>query len=504
MSKLLRKSVSVFIAFAIVLSCFAGINVFAEEETCPYIYIHGFMAQDIIADKNDSESEVLWPPEGSDILDTVKQCLPDLLKFLVTRNYRKLGDAIIGPAAELLSKANLDINGEPSDGSGVYFAYPPASSITKSSHLKFRYDWRLDPIELASQLNDYIEYVVRASGSEQVVIECHSFGGIVAETYLQLYGGDRIKSVCYNTTAIYGETYTGELMSGVLYIDPDAVTEYIRGMLSENERAELIGMLLDVMNDAGVTDDLSSILNGIVENLGDELKKEILLPMFAGWLSIWAMIPDDYVDASIDYVFNELYKDDGLDHSGLREKVDNYNEMIRPFKTETLLAQNETANVYVVSRYGYATVPLTEKWKLMTDTVVDTAFSSMGGTCADYGSAFADDFVSRCDPAYLNVDKTVYAATCLFPDQTWFVRDLTHAKSPSSLENFMSALLYYDGQADINTFAEYPQYLVYDYADGSLSPDEGTPAAEKTFFEKLFDFYRMILRFFRRIIDFIF
>ncbi len=502
MSRFLRTIVSLAVALAVIISCTTASFSYENEETCPYIYVHGFMAKDIIADKNNPDSETVWPPASDKILDTVKECLPALLRFLVDRNYEKLGEAIIDPVNELLSGANLDNSGDASNGSGVYFEYPPAEFITPSSHLNFRYDWRLDPIELAAQLNDFIDYVLNASGSSRVVIECHSFGGVVTEAYTQIYGGEKIKSVCYNTSAVFGESYTGLMMSGNIVIDADSVTEYLKCMLSENERAELIGALLDLLNDAGVTDDIADLLNGIVENLGEELIREILLPMFAGWLSIWAMIPDEYIDSAYDYVFNNLYKDDGIDHSGLRNKIDNYNETIRPFKTQTLLNQSETTNFYVISRYGYTSVPLTERWEEMTDTVVDTKHSSFGAVCADYGKKFDEAQIAQyADSGYMNADCTVYAGSCLFPEQTWFIRELMHSKSPGCLEEMTEKLLYYPGQADIHTFEEYPQFLHYTDSDGTMLPDTGTPEAEETFVQKVFGYYRKLIRFIRSILD---
>ena len=48
-------------------------------------------------------------------------------------------------------------------------------------------------------------------------------GGLVMLTYFTLYGTDRVRSVCFNAAAVYGETYTGELMTGDLQISSDAL-----------------------------------------------------------------------------------------------------------------------------------------------------------------------------------------------------------------------------------------------------------------------------------------
>ncbi|MBR6005516.1 MAG: hypothetical protein IK063_04735, partial [Clostridia bacterium] len=66
--------------------------------------------------------------------------------------------------------------GEVQDNSGTIFKYPARDKIKKDSYLIYEYDWRLDPVELAAQLNDFINYFLDCSGSDEVVLECHSYG----------------------------------------------------------------------------------------------------------------------------------------------------------------------------------------------------------------------------------------------------------------------------------------------------------------------------------------
>ena len=501
----MKKIVSLLICAVIVFTAFASTAAEAYTPSCPFIYVHGFMGKDLYTDKNDKNSEPVWPPSSDKILDLVKAHIGDLLKFLVTKNYDELGDAILGPVGELLSSANLDKDGEVPNGSGAYMVYPPAGSINARSELDFNYDWRIDPIVVAGELNDFINYVTRSSGCDKVVLECHSFGGIVVNTYTKLYGSDKLKSVCYNTTAIFGEKYTGEMMSGHIVFEGDAISAFIKRMIGENEYKDLINGLIDILDSTGVTGDIAKLGNGIVENLGERAIKEILLPMFGCWLSIWAMIPDEYVDSAKDFVFNRVYKNDGVDHSKLIEKIDAYNTQIRPYKAETLKAQNETVNLYVISRYNFPSVPLTPSWKKMSDTVVDTASSSFGATCAEYGDTFADEFVaSRKDGTTVNPDHTVCSETCLFPEQTWFIKDIKHALQPDDMKKMTRELLYYDGQANINTFEEYPRYLAYNETDESVFIDEGTPEVKKSALDFIKSFFLKLLSFNRKLLDLIF
>lgn len=501
----MKKMISILICAVILFTAFASTLAEAYTPSCPYIYVHGFMGKDLYTDKNDKNSEPVWPPSTDKILELVKAHIGDLLKFLVTKNYDELGDAILGPVGELLSTANLDKDGEVPNNSGAYMVYPPANSINAYSELDFNYDWRIDPIVVAGELNDFINYVTESSGCDKVVIECHSFGGIVVNTYSRLYGSDKLRSVCYNTTAIFGEKYTGEMMSGQIVFEGEAISAFIKRIIGENEYKNLINGLIDILDSTGVTGDIAELGNGIVEHLGERAIRGILLPMFGRWLSIWAMIPDEYIDSAMDFVFNRVYKNDGEDYSKLIEKIEAYNTEIRPYKTETLTAQNETINLYVLSRYNYPSVPLTPSWRKMSDAVVDTASSSFGATCAEYGDKFADEYVaSRKDGSTVNPDHTICSETCLFPKQTWFIKDMQHAVMNDDMDKMVKEFLHYDGQATVTTFENYPRFLDFDEVTQTISIDNGTPETKKTALDYIKGFFLKILEINRKILDLIF
>ena len=114
--------------------------------------------------------------------------------------------------------------------------------------------WRLDPVELAAQLHDFIEYVLKCSGSEKVDLQCHSFGGIVTSTYVKLYGVGRLHTVVFNSTAVFGETYTGELMTGKLILDKNAIVNFMSYVFDNNEYEHLLNSVIKLFSDAGLLD----------------------------------------------------------------------------------------------------------------------------------------------------------------------------------------------------------------------------------------------------------
>ena len=85
------KMLSVLLAVIVVAAPLAGLTAYARERTIvqnyPLIDIPGFMASDIYEDKNDRSSKEIFPWSTDDILNTVKNCIPALLKFLVNKDH---------------------------------------------------------------------------------------------------------------------------------------------------------------------------------------------------------------------------------------------------------------------------------------------------------------------------------------------------------------------------------------------------------------------------------
>ncbi|MBR4727987.1 MAG: hypothetical protein IK080_08880 [Clostridia bacterium] len=460
---------------------------------CPYIYVHGFMGVDIHADAEDPDSPVIWPPSSDTILDAVKAALPAIARLAIDHNYDAFADALMPAVSDIFNPVICTPEGTVEDGSGPVFTYPDADSITPGSELSFKYDWRLDPIVIAGQLNDFINYVCESSGCDQVVLECHSFGGVVTLTYTTLYGTSRLRSVMLNTTAIFGEDYNGELMTGHLGLDADALTAYLKAVLSDNEYRTVLYGTFDLLNAAGLTDVVCALGNRMIEKLGDRVLPEVIVPMFGGWLSVWSMVPDQFIDEATDYVFNTIYKDDPTDRSVLVGKIENFNAKVRAGKTQMLQQMNEDMNLYVMSRYNFCGVFLTPSWKNMSDTTVDTKYSSFGATCAEYDAKLTEAQLAGKDPAFISPDQNVDASTCLFPQQIWFVKDFLHANTCGDEHIMILTLLYHEGQADVDTYEAYPRYLVYNNKDHSIKADGGPTqsflqrviAAVKDFFERI-------------------
>ncbi len=501
MKKAFLKSLSLIMA--VVMCSMTAILAFADDgeinRSCPRIYVHGMMEENIYLNPEDPNSEKAWPPSQDKILTAVKKAIVPLLKCAADRDYDKLGNSLAPVLADMFSDVCCDYNGEIATTAGVRFEYPAPETLTKDSSLDFQYDWRIDPMVSASQLNDFINYVTEQTGSEQVVLTCHSMGGVITATYLKLYGNAKIKSVVFNAPAFFGETYTGELLKGELTISSEGLLGYLGFFAKSMENGELLTLAMKLLDDAGVLGFVEKHANELIDGIYDEVIGSVF-KLFANWPTIWAMVPDEDLEAAKAYVFS-AYDKAGIDYTGLKEKINAYDEQIRANKEEILISTAKTSNLYVLARYGGTSLPITSSWNSLSDGIVDTKFGSFGATTAPYGQTLS---LTEAEAAseYISPDKTIDASTCLFPEQTWFIKDLQHFNRTWRVDELADYLMYYEGTATVDTFERFPRFMRFDAENDCFVKDDGT--YPPGFFDKIIlaftKFFDLIKSFFAGII----
>lgn len=489
-----KKILSILLTAVLLLAVFLPAVSAEVNESIVQIDMRGFMSYTIYEDKDDPSSAPAFPPSTSKITQTVKELIPAMTSLAFTNDWEKFGEAIVPAINELMFPLGYGNDGEETYGTGVHFTYPTYEELVKDPRTDFLYDWRADPFQSAEQLNDFVNYITDELGFAKVCIECHSYGGIVLLTYLSQYGTDKVYSCCFNASAVYGAAFAGELLKGDVNISDDALTEFIKGLFSHNDYEIMLASLADAMKKAGLTGFVSDFVNDIFTKLSDVIWKNSIVPIFGNWPSIWALCPDEDLDEAYGFIFGRIYAGDGQDHSGLQQKIERYNTEIRSIREEALERINAGTNLYVIARYGYYGVPLGTIWLANTDTVLNTEAESFGAQC----KSISQEDIFNISERFVAPNGAIDASTCLFPEQTWFIRNCKHAQKDDSINEFVSALLHYDGQATIDTMEQYPQYLVFDALTSKLRIDTDLEITYKdTFINKLFAFFAKIRNFFR-------
>ncbi len=491
--KLSRK----FIAFFLVLSLLfvpSMLIVDAAEinKVYPTISVPGIMAADVYADVNNPDEGLAWPPSTDGILQLVKDCIPALLEFSVTRDWDKLGHTLSPLAYELFEKACCDPDGDITNGSGIIFEYPSVEELQENPDSTFYYDWRADPVKTAAELNDYIDYVLSATGAEKVAIQCHSLGGVITVSYCSIYGHDKIDAIAFNSSAVYGESYTGDLLCGDIVLSNDSLMSFMDFVFDATEQEELLTKIFDVLEAAGLGTFVADLGNELLANLSDILIPEVVVPVFGRWLTIWAMVPDDRIDEAIDYAYDNYFPEGTEGREELLVKIEAYNELVRCKKTETLLEIDKDCKVGVICRYGYSSIPATSSWQEISDGVIDAKNASFGGTFALYGSKLDDSIIENTDEAYISPDKTADASTCLFPEKTWFIKGAKHSNGYDDLDSLVDHIINSDEEITVDTYEQFPRFMKYDYATNSIIADDGE---DETVNHGIFSFFAKIKAF---------
>ncbi len=470
MKKSLLKIISVFLALTICMSLAVPSFAILEEydgRTCPRIYVHGFMAYDIYKNPENVDEGMAYPIPSEKINSAIEKAKEPIKDFIFKRDYEKFGDAAADIVDSVFEDIVCDYSGNSLSGSAVVTDYPKPEDVKSDSAVIFGYDWRLDPLESAKELDKFIDYMLLHSGCEKVVIDCHSLGSVIVFAYLRLYGTEKVKSVVFNTAGLYGQTYTGELLSGNVVVNKDAIKNYLDFAFDGTPQEKVLKDLIDTADKLGVISGVCGFADNLLDKIYDRVALNIV-SIFGNWTTIWAMVPDDMLSDAESYVFG-LYDDAGIDYTGLKQKIDTYNELVRKNKTEALVEISKTVNIYVLARYGYSAFPLTDSWQIVGDGVIDTKYNSFGATIAAY-----KEQLDVSESAYISPDKSIDASTCLFPEQTWFIKELKHYNTPNDVDRLIDELLYFDGKATVDTFEEYPRFLKYDAVSDTLIIDDGT------------------------------
>lgn len=489
------KKLIAFVLTIVMLCSIAAPMAFAAEKNSEYpiIYVTGSRHK-IYADKtNPSESNRVWKI-GVDIGATVKEalapCLKELAAGIITDDYDKYCDELVNHIVPLFEKVVLDNNGEASNGSGIEceaanYNYPKKSSDFALMDYNFWYDWRLSPMVVGEQLKNHIDNVKALTGKDKVVIVARCMGANITSAYFTKYydhAVENVDSIMMYEPSNLGLDVLGAIYSGQLYLDDDRVNEFLDyfvkngDLLESEETGEFISALVAVLNEVKVLGIATDLINQLLEKVKANLIPRLLLGTFGTFPSFWSMVGEDYYEEAREFIFGGREEE----YKGLIEKNDEYYYSVTkglPERMEKLVADGVEIGVLV--KYNIPSYPFYEKASQQTDMVSDVYHVSFYATSAPYGEVLSDSYINGlADKKYLSPDKMIDASTCLFPEKTWFIRNISHDPFPPSIDELIYEYFNQNGKLTVFDNEKFPQYMDYDSATDTLSPIKA-PAEEK-------------------------
>ena len=493
MKKAAKKLLSVLLSILMVFSM-AGVS-FASEDVTPVIVVSGMNAFPLTLRDT---GEKVWPIQADSILSVVKDNILPLTEFLITGNWQKLGDEVIGDVYKaLFEKVACD-----ETGNSVYDIesrvfpkslgnYPEdfneddtvseggiARSIMREIGAEnvyyFNYDWRLSPMKHADDLNAFIENVKKEKGASKVTLVPCSMGGTVTNAYLYKYGNSSVSKVIYTMSAIQGLSSVGEMFNRNIDVDLDTIMNYIFSIQKDDIKMQVIMALVNTLVE--VTPCITKLADKFIDDslieLNDRVYDELMIDSmgkFPGW---WALVPDEYYDSAKEIFFG------GKIPESFEKLIDNYHYNVQR-NAEKLMkdAAEKGTEIYVIASYGFVGAPYTDQAMTQTDGLIETHHQSGRAVTAPYGETLGKDYKAKgtkCSDLshnHLSVDGIVDASSCFFPEHTWFIKFNRHVGMPygSDCEKLMLYLVTSDKYVTVHDNESLSQFMQLNRLTGELT-----------------------------------
>ena len=520
----MKKLCSVLLVCCLLLSL--CVPAFAEtaQTACPMIYLEG---QGIYLYTDDG---TLVYDVGVSLPDRLSANSKDLIRYLLrgktTGNYSAFNDLLYETIAPAYEAEKLGKDGMPRDGSHVHpdnmwRCQGDLSNIEKTIPMtggksypvyRWHFDWRLSPITLAEELNYLIDAVLEKTGATQVDLVSRCLSTNIVYAYLYQYGTEKVHASVFYAASLHGIGVANALFTGNVVIDDDAVERFAAFYRDQNNlvirdepTTDLIFALLSLLNEMKLLGlEIDNIQRTFDKVKGDVLVR-ILRDSFATYPSYWSMLSADQYEAARQFVFGGAEDE----WAGLLEKTDAYYEM-QKHMDEFLLSISDKVHIGVICKYGFPNFPLSADATEESDGYVATRFASLGATCADTDKTLDDSYIRAAvqsgSAQYISADCKIDASTALFPDTTWFIKDLYHTHFPDCINDLCAAFVNDDAMT-VRTDEAYTQYLQYtatnsagsDYAKGVLSPirtledtHDSTAQYQHTFWSVLRNFFQKL------------
>lgn len=476
----MKKIISLLLcAIIVALSMIPSFAAQKNDDT-PTILVPGFLQSYMYVEDESGEKENLFPPEAKNIIVRIFQDIHNFIPALVgalfgdleTFGYT-LGTGIYPVAGALAcnpdgSSVN-DIkhySNEPAESNAVsvieqfengerdiiqfedLINYVDDNNIADISNLYvFEYDSRMDSIELAEELREYIKAVKGYTGADKVNIFTVSYGGLIASTYLYYYMNDcDVDKLVMSDPALGGTNFPTQVFSGSIELPVSTLVDFVEYVLGSGseiykllENAELDG--LDVLMNAATS---------------------AMAEIMVNWGSVWTLCtPELYTEYKAELL-------DPVKNAKIIERNDIIHYEIMPSMHRTFKkAMSLGSEISIIAGMGNSICLGGDEFN--SDILLPTE-GTTGAVCADVGKRFEDGYkavgttCNNPEHNHVSPSMTVDASSAYLPENTWFFDGHYHAMYYTEEHNIslICKLLFTDEIKDVYSDPSYPQFRYSD------------------------------------------
>lgn len=492
--------------FAIVLLSLTVVPAFAAQGCdcghTPLVVVGGMNGFPLFKDAGTPDELQVWPP----VINYGDVALTAVLGFsaaAVNRDWNKLGDRLVPMANKLLEPSSCDANGNSKYvlttttfplSMANYPDYMSTAVISEEGLLHsacdrlgadhvyyFNYDWRLDPLEHAKELDAMIQRIKTETGHSKVDITACSLGGSLTLAYFAGFGYDDIESCLFLSSAFSGSLTASEILTGKINIDKTALKHYLRlNINAENHLDYVLDAFVEVLDKTGSFEKAVNFLNGMLGALKDRALKEVMVDNLGTMPGMWSLVREGaYEQAKTALLDNPKY-------AVLIERIDDFHYNVREKRPEIIEnALRSGVKVMFTSNYEDALIPACPSAAQQSDGLLETVCTSTGATVALLGEKLPDGYTQAkacCGKNHISPDRVIDASTCMFPEQVWFFRGVAHVGTRYNSEfcDFVFWLLEQNKQPTVWTDAAHPQFMAAGDSGMTLHKTTATDGNQKT------------------------
>ncbi|MCR5783177.1 MAG: hypothetical protein K6G90_10650 [Clostridia bacterium] len=507
-----EKTISLLLSFILLISGCACAAYASEDYSLslrtPMIMIHG--TSNTVYDT--PEGEVALYDDGEYISKLIPDGIPMLAKGLLTGcwdDWTTLFLETMAPAYEHYAPA---LDGAVPEGSHSNL-YNPDNDGYSWNYWPYE---RMSPLDTADEIAELIDELRASTGCEKVVVIGRCEGSAYATAYVDKYERPRnysgLKAFILSDPAMNGVHYVEGIFSGNVYIDGTDLQNFIKSEATlknllgpdAGETIELIMKAADILKNTYGIELTAAVVNRMYRQLKDPLFAPFLRMYYARGLGAWSTVYQRF-DEAVEYLFptDELKEE----YSYFIDKASAFREVAASLP-EMVSGMQDAGVVFAdIVEYGFPMYPLSKDACEVGDNLTGVRYKGFGAECSRLDGALSEKYITERTEAgfgaYVSPDRQIDASTGLFPDNTWYVKNVNHA-IPDQIYAMYDAL----GNDDItDVFADerYPQFLNYDPAEPTFLPATEADAAvepiQYNFIEKIKNFFRAVTERIRAIIE---
>lgn len=441
----------VCLTLAIVLAGLALVMPVSAAKTTPLVIVSGFNATKLYTDFGTEDQKSAFFGSDTDVTAMIEEVgaafISGCIQFgLADKNYEKFADSFIPALNKYFEPVSYNTDGTPRHELGFYETKKPVSEYTaeeknlyfsefiretakaygEADSYAFNYDWTADPTETAKELNKFISYVKTETNAKKVNVVAMSLGSVVVLSYLNAFGGRSVNNLVFASPAWQGTSIVGNLFTGNIELDIFAVKNYLVKSADVSATTHIAAYIISfIASYEGLSHEYFGDINKNIQGVLPYVYEDSLIPLMAGMPAMWSLVPAEDFDAAKAYLFP-----DGI-NADLEAMIDKYHDI--QVNAENIInnVQEQGVRFGIVCGYNRQMIPINSEYR-QSDEVIDVEYMSGGANCALYLQAHDDwgqvyNQKIKDGHNHISWDYKIDASTCMFPEQTWFIKNMSHS-----------------------------------------------------------------------------